>query len=192
MAIPGFLCRPSAWFAQGALGHRRGCMTFGGRTLLDVARSSGVRLAYPFGSCDRWRCKARSSCSFRGVLSSSFGCAIAFLLLRNSADRTKELLVSQEVDCQFLSRLVFRPPRRHARISAYSASAFRCFDCWSGGGVGRCCHFASVAGGSVVGSVLVTFRWSFLGSLRLALVIGSRPHRVAAYFCILLDPWPRS
>ena len=29
----------------------------------------------------------------------------------------------------------------------------------------------------------------FLDSLRLARVIGSRPHRFAAYFCILVDLW---
>ena len=39
---------------------------------------------------------------------------------------------------------------------------------------------------SVAGLVLAIFRWFFLGSLRLALVIGSRPHSFAAYFCILL------
>ena len=96
-----------------------------------------------------------------------------------------------EVDSQFLGRLVFRPPWRHARISAYSASAFRCFDCWSGGGVGRCCHFASFAGfGCWLG--VGDLSAAFLDSLRLALLIGSRPHRFAAYFCILLDLWPQS
>ena len=192
MSIPGVICRPSAWFAQGALGHRRGRVTFGDRTLLDVASSSGLRLAYSVGSCDRWRWKARLSCCFRDVSSSSFGCAIASLLLRNSADRTKELSVSQEVDSQFLSRLVFRPAWRHARISAYSASTFRCFDCWSGGGVGRCCLFASFAGGSGAGSVFGDLSMVFLGSLRLELVLGSRPHRFAVYFCMLLDLWPQS
>ena len=78
------------------------------------------------------------------------------------------------------------PVSRHIRLRRFGALiAGRV------GGVGRYCHFASLAGFGCwlgVGDLSVVF----LGSLRLALVIGSRPHRFAAYFCILLDLWQQS
>ena len=103
---------------------------------------------------------------------------------RQTTDLAKGFSVGS-VDGQFLGLLVFRPLGRHARISAYLASALRCIDCWSGGGIGISAAISAVLPVVSVAGSVGDLSVVVLGSQRLALVIGIPASQVR---CVLLYP----